>query len=347
MAKGSAGLPKLRAVARAAGVSISTVSKVLNGRPDVAPQTRMRVADLLGRAGYPVVGGRGARRAGAAGAGNLVEVVASRLDDAVTSKLLRAVCLEAYVRGVGVIVSDVEPVRRRAGSCPPRKWLDAMDARGAAAVISLLLEFSDAQLAYFDVRGVAACTVGAGEPRRGERAVRVDERDRGRVAVRHLLDLGHVRIALVAGPERLPAHTRLVQGWRETLFEAGVRAPREYLVRVSGLGDGRRAALELLALPTPPTAVVFADDHTNYAGGAAITATGLRIPHDISVLCCTVPGAGSKVPDSQVTTLVQPWDEMARAAMDLVSGDDPGVRVIAVPPRIVERDSTAAPRLPG
>lgn len=150
-------LPKLQAVARAAGVSVSTVSKVLNGRPDVAPATRTRVAELLAGAGYPDVGSRRGV------AGNLVEVVANRLDDRLTSKLLRAVCLEAYGRGMGVVVTDAASVTGRPGRHPPRGWLDAVDARGAGAVISLLMEFSDAQLSYFEAHGVSACTISADE----------------------------------------------------------------------------------------------------------------------------------------------------------------------------------------
>jgi DNA-binding LacI/PurR family transcriptional regulator len=284
-------------------VSVSTVSKVLNGRPDVAPATRTRVADLLGRAGYPEVGGRGARRSGV---GNLVEVVAHRLDDTLTSKLLRAVCLEADHRGLGVVVTDAESAAGRAGRHPPRRWLDAMDARGAGAVISLLMDFSDAQLSYFAAHGVIAC------------ALHMDERDLGRVAVRHLLDLGHLRIAVVAGPP----HQQVAQGCREALLGAGV-------------DDQER---------TPPSAIVFADDDAARAGCAAIAETGLRVPGDVSVICC---GADSSEPDLPVTTVVPPLDEMARAALDLVSGDRQGATVLALPPRLVERGSTAAPRPPG
>lgn len=157
----ASGLPKLQAVARAAGVSVSTVSKVLNGRPDVAPATRTRVAELLGRAGYSEVG---SRRSGTGnGNGNLVEVVANRLDDPLTSRLLRAVCLEANARGRGVVVTDAGTAGGRAGHHPPRGWLDAVDARGAGAVISLLMEFSDAQLSYFEAHGVAVCVMEAME----------------------------------------------------------------------------------------------------------------------------------------------------------------------------------------
>lgn len=276
-------------------MSVSTVSKVLNGRPDVAPATRTRVAELLDRAGYPDVGARGGRRGGA---GSLVEVVVDWLDDTLTTELLRAVCLEAYGRGMGVVVTDVESAAGRVGH-PPRRWLDALDARGAEAVISLLMEFSDAQLSYFEAHGVTACTV------------RTDERDLGRVAVRHLLGLGHTGIALVGGAAREP----VLQGCRETLHE--MHAPEH----------------------TPPSAVVFAGDDAARAGWAAIAATGLRVPHDVSVICC----GADELP---VTSVVQPWDDMARAALDAVSGEHRATTVVAVPPRLVDRGSTAAPRLP-
>lgn len=300
----SAGLPKLQAVARAAGVSVSTVSKVLNGRPDVGPATRTRVAELLGRAGYHEVGGR---RVGAGKAGNLVEAVVNRLDDVVATQLLRAVCLEADARGIGVIVTDAESASGRAGRRPPRRWLQAMDVRGTGAVISLLMEFSGAQLAYFEAHQVAACTID------------MDERDLGGVAVRHLLDLGHVRIAVEAGPDR----ARLVEGCREALVAAGADGPE----------------------CTQPSAVVFADGHVVRPGCAAIEARGLRVPDDVSVVCCGLPDP----PDLPITAVVPPFEEMARAALDVVSGryGYQGPRSIAVPPVLVERGSTAPPRTPG
>ena len=223
--------PKLQAVARVAGVSVSTVSKVLNGRPDVAPATRTRVAELLGRAGYPDVGGRGGRGGGRGRAGELVEVVVNRLDDSSTSKLLRAVCLEAHHRGTGVVVTDVEAAEGRVGH-PPRSWLDALDARGAKAVIGLLVEFSQAQLSYFEFQGIPACVL------------RTDEGDLDRVAAGHVLD----------------------------------------------------------------------------------------------------PGA--REPDWPVTTAVQPLDVMARLALDSVSAGQVGNTVVTVPPRLVDRGSTAPSRLP-
>jgi LacI family transcriptional regulator len=297
--------PKLQAVARAAGVSVSTVSKVLNGRPDVAPATRTRVAELLGRAGYPDVGGRGGRGGRRGRAGELVEVVVNRLDDTSTSKLLRAVCLEAYRRGMGVVVTDVEAAAGRAGH-PPRSWLDVLDARGAKAVVGLLVEFSQAQLSYFESQGVPACTL------------RMDEGDLGRVAAGHLLDLGHLRIAVVAGP----AHERMVQACRETVSEAGADVP-----------EG-----------TSPSAVVFSADDAARASVATIVAEGLQVPRDVSVICCADSGAGE--PDWPVTTVVQPWDVMARVALDSVSAGQAGHTVVTVPPRLVDRGSTAPPRLP-
>ncbi len=343
MAQSPNRLPTLGAVARIAGVSVSTVSKVLNGRPDVAPGTRMRVAGLLGRAGYPVGDGRSARRRAA---GRLVEVVANRLDGALTSGLLRAVCLEAYARGVGVVVTDVEPEGGRAGRRPPRRWLDAMSARGAGAVIGLLLDFSDTQRAYFDAHAIAVCTLGAGRPRGRECAVRVDERDRGRAAVRHLLDLGHTRVAVVAGPARLSAQTHLVDGCREVLIAAGVRTPDEYVLRVGPTTEEvRRAMVGMLALRTPPTAVAFADDRAALSGCAVIESLGLRVPHDMSVISCDgLPDGRANAPDPPLTTLVAPFGEMARTAMDLVAGRQ-AAAVVDVPPLLLARGSTA-PRRP-
>ncbi|MBR7828868.1 LacI family DNA-binding transcriptional regulator [Actinospica sp. MGRD01-02] len=341
MAQSTSRPPTLGAVARIAGVSISTVSKVLNGRPDVAPDTRVRVAALLGRAGYPIADGQAVRRRET---GGLVEVVANRLDGPTTSRLLRAVCLEACARGFGVVVTDVEPDGGPSGRRPPRRWLEAMSARSAGAVISLLLEFSDAQLAYFDAHAIAACAVGAGRPQARECAVLVDERTRGHTAVRHLLDLGHTRIAVVAGPANVPGQQRLVDGCIDALQAAEVRTDDEYVLRIGRTAeDYSRAALGLLSLRTPPTAIAFADHCAALGACAAFASKGLRIPGDISVICCDgLQYERANATDPPLTRLVQPLDEMARAAMDLMSAHR-AAAVLDVPARLVVRGSTAAP----
>jgi DNA-binding LacI/PurR family transcriptional regulator len=351
MARDTNGLPTLGAIARVAGVSISTVSKVLNGRPDVAPDTRRRVADLLDQAGYRTAGGQDTRRRAQ---GTLIEVVANRLDEIPTSKLLRAVCLEASARGAGVIVTDVEPDDRRSGGyrCPPRRWLDAMSLRGAEAVISLLLDFSDGQWEYFEAHAIAACTIGTLETRQLEVrgcAVQVDERAFGAAAARHLLGLGHTRVAVVAGPVRVAADTRLVQGFREAMLARGLRTPDEYVLRISPAeGDIHSATLGLLALRTPPTAIVFANGRTALVGRNALTSAGLRVPRDVSLICCDgLPGLSSSTPYPPLTTLVQPLGEMARAAIDLALTGQRDVRVVDVPPHLLSHGSTAAPPLFG
>lgn len=124
-------------VAREAGVSISTVSKVLRAYPDVAPATRMRVREVLRRAGYSEASGN--RREQSV----LVDVVVASQSSGRAGDVLAGLAEAAREPGLALVVTTVngaEPV--------PRLWLERLFARGTRGVVGLDVEFTDTQLAY-------------------------------------------------------------------------------------------------------------------------------------------------------------------------------------------------------
>ncbi|HEY3555981.1 LacI family DNA-binding transcriptional regulator [Kribbella sp. NPDC051137] len=127
---------KLAVVAREAGVSISTVSKVLRAYPDVAPATRTRVREVLRRAGYPVDCDRREESV-------LVDVVVASQSSGRAGDVLAGLADAAREPGLALVVTTVN-----GGEPVPRLWLERLFARGTRGVVGLDVEFSDTQLAY-------------------------------------------------------------------------------------------------------------------------------------------------------------------------------------------------------
>ncbi|TDW84212.1 regulatory LacI family protein [Kribbella pratensis] len=131
---------KLAVVAREAGVSISTVSKVLRAYPDVAPATRTRVREVLRRAGYPLDSDAAGNRREES---ELVDVVVASRSNGWTGDVLADLADAAREPGLALVVTTVN-----GGEPVPRLWLERLFARGTRGVIGLNVEFTDTQVAY-------------------------------------------------------------------------------------------------------------------------------------------------------------------------------------------------------
>jgi DNA-binding LacI/PurR family transcriptional regulator len=153
LSTGTAPRRKLAVVAREAGVSISTVSKVLRAYPDVAPATRARVRDVLRRSGYPLDSGTAGNRRDESA---LVDVVVASEGHAWASEVLAVLAAGVRKPGLAVVVTAVTP-----GGPVPRLWLDQVFARGTRGVIGIDVEFTDAQRAYLTARDIPCVLVAA------------------------------------------------------------------------------------------------------------------------------------------------------------------------------------------
>jgi DNA-binding LacI/PurR family transcriptional regulator len=164
-------------------------------------------------------------------------------------------------------------------------------------------------------------------------------------AAQHLLDLGHRRVHHVSGPRDWPEAQERVIGWRDTLRRAGLRPPA-VLVGDWSARAGYEAGLRLAEDPKV-TAVFCANDHMAMGAVRALTESGRRVPDDVSVVGFDdVPEAPYLLPP--LTTVAQDFGELGRRSLDLlmeqlVTGDRATSKV-RLPPRLVVRESTTAPR---
>ncbi|MEU3839546.1 substrate-binding domain-containing protein [Streptomyces sp. NPDC028635] len=367
-----AGGPTLAVVARETGVSVPTVSKVVNGRQDVAPETRLRVTEALDRLGYVR-----RPRFDAVRPPRLVDLVVHSLDGSRSGAVLHGVERAAHDAGLDVVVS-AEQAGGNAGR-PRRGWPDRLGARGTAGVLFHLAELTEPQQAWLERRRVPFVMVDpAVEPRPGVVSVGAANWQGGVTATEHLLGLGHRRIAVIAGQRQTTASGARVAGYRSALSAAGVRHRPEYVrhagaeeacvrhagaeeacvrhagaeeacVRHAGAEEAavRRRVRELLALPEPPTAVFVCSDRMALGVCEALTERGLSVPDDVSVVGFDdAPEARWSAP--ALTTVRQPLAEMAATALGLLvrmmDGDRPDCTRTELSTRLIRRASTAPPK---
>ncbi|WP_243740860.1 LacI family DNA-binding transcriptional regulator [Streptomyces sp. 8K308] len=335
------GGPTLAVVAREAGVSVPTASKVANGREDVAPETRRRVTEVLDRLGYVRRPRFTPDRPPA-----LIDLVVHRLDDPWSGAVLHGVEEAAHDAGIGVVVSAAL-VRTRGGR-PERGWLDKLCARGTAGVLFNLAELNATQYAWLDQHRIPYVMIDPVlDPPPGVPSVGATNWQGGVSATEHLLELGHRRIAVIGGYRRKMCSSARVAGFRSAMAAAGLRVPPEY-VRHGNFNEAvaHQRMRELLALPEPPTAVFACSDQMALGVCQAAREHGLRVPGDVSVVGFDdLPQARWSVPG--LTTVRQPLAEMAATALRLLrrmmDGDRPeGVRT-ELSTRLVVRNSTAPP----
>lgn len=324
-------------IAAEAGVSVPTVSKVLNGRKGVSPATRSHVEQLLAEHGYQ-------RRRRTAQRTGLIDFVISSLDTQWAAALLRGAQREAARLGVDLVVTTTDG--RPVGT---PDWLDHLAERGSDGVVlivSRLLPAAREELARLHMPVVLVDPVGSGDP--SVATVAATDWAGARDATDHLIALGHRRIAMITGPIDQSCHLDRLDGYRAALQRAGLPFD-EALVRYgdSLVGGGLTHGLDLLAADRPPTAIISGSDEQAYGVYQAARRSGLRLPEDLSVvgfddveLCQWVT--------PQLTTVRQPLAAMAREAtrmvVDLSRDASTPARRVELATSVVVRESTAAPR---
>ncbi|MDQ0932042.1 LacI family DNA-binding transcriptional regulator [Streptomyces turgidiscabies] len=330
----------LAEIAREAGVSAPTVSKVLNGRADVAPATRTRVEDLLRAYGYR-------RRRAEATRSPLIDLVFHELESAWAMEVIRGVENAAREEGLSVVLSE------SAGRLTPgRTWADQVAARRPHGVVLVLSGLDESQRALLTSRSIPFVVMDpAGDPGDNVPSVGATNWQGGLAATRHLVELGHTRIASISGPSRMMCSRARVDGYRAALDTAGLSVDPALLKA----GDfhhetGYRAGLELLRAPNRPTAVFAGNDLQALGLYEAARELGLRIPEDLSVVGFDdLPIA--RLVGPPLTTVRQPLMEMAETAAKLVlnlgrEDGTSGATRVELATSLVVRNSTAPPPTP-
>lgn len=328
-------------VAARAGVSVATVSRALRDMPNVSKPTRDRVLAAAAELQYtasPMASGLVTGRMRAVG------VVLPYAGRWFFAEVVRGI--EEALRGHGYdlvlhVLADQGRRRDFFASLPVRRRVDAI------LVVALPLEPREIEI----LRTLQVPIACVAEPVAGVHGERIDDVEAARLAVRHLLNLGHRRIACIGGdphgPERFSVPGLRIQGYREALAEAGlaVRPDWERDGRFTARG-GELAMTALLSMPGGhPTAVFCQSDEMAFGALRALRRSGLRCPDDVSIVGVDDHEL-SEVFD--VTTVAQPVSAQGAAAATWLVGHLEGSRSDGVegdvrlhPVRLVLRGSTA------
>ncbi|WP_432968217.1 LacI family DNA-binding transcriptional regulator [Dactylosporangium sp. CA-233914] len=328
-------------VARLAGVSHQTVSRVLNDHPSVSPATRERVLEAVRQLNYrPNAMARG---------------LAGR-----RSRVVGVVSFDTILYGPASTLLGIERAARAAGYGVSIVTLERVDHAGMVSALSALADQSVAGVVVIAPQtaaaaalhnmplGMAAVAVEADAG--GEiPAIAVDQVSGARMAVRHLLDLGHRKVWHLSGPRDWLETRGRIEGWRATLEEAGLPAP-PLMTGDWSARSGYEAGLEL-ATRGDVTAVFAGNDQMALGMMRAFHERGIRVPDDISIVGFDdIPEAEFLSPP--LTTIRQDFDEVGRRCIaallrvieaDLPEGPNRPSPDPSVAPTLVLRRSTAAP----
>jgi LacI family transcriptional regulator len=322
----------LAVVAAEAGVSVPTVSKVLNSRPDVAAATRRRVTEVLQRHGYDVRQ-RPRRSTG------LLDVRIVNLDGAWAETVVRGAAMAAGRHGKDLVLTvDPDP-----DDCDG--WVRRALARGTDGVLSVVAAPSAAAREAIAEAGIPCVVVDPlHRPPEGVQSIAATNFQGGLDATAHLLSLGHRRIATITGSLDQDNAIARLAGFRAAMLRAGVTVEEDLVIHAQyGVDQGYNRTQRLLASAEPPTAIFAASDDTALGAIRAIRDAGLHVPDDISVIGFD-DLSYARWTDPPLTTISQPLIEMGDSAVELLmrSPERPGRNErIELSTRLVVRGSTA------
>lgn len=331
----------VRDIAAHFGVSVATVSRVINGRPDVAPETREAILQYIREQGYSA--NRNARGL-AGGRSGLVGLSLPFVHSAYFGEIAAGAAEALGERGARLILCLTEHQHDREVTLLDR----LMHSTTEGALIVLPSE-TNAELLNLREQGYPFVVI--------DPMVQLDESlpvvmsahwQGARTATEHLLSLGHRRIAAITGVPDWVASIDRLAGFRAALAAVGLAAEPD-LIRAGDwtAPSGHRAAAELLDLPDPPTAIFCFNDNMACGAFQAAMERGLNVPHDLSLVGVDDIEVASYL-TPPLTTVRQPLREMARVASvllwRLIEREAVDAARVELAARLVVRESTAPPR---
>ncbi|MFF5018049.1 LacI family DNA-binding transcriptional regulator [Streptomyces sp. NPDC001165] len=327
-------------VARSAGVSVATVSHVLNGTRPVLPHTRRAVLDAVDALGYTP---NTLARSLVTSRTRSIGLAVSAISNPYFTEILQGVEAAALEAGYSLLIADPhdDPAHER-------KVVQLLHERRVDGMIVAPSAHPHDLVAYLGRHEVPTVFLDRVLPEQA-RFDQVCAENEGPTArlVTHLAGLGHRRIGLVAGLPGLSTTGERITGYQQGLAAAGL-AHDEGLV-VSGNSESagaERATAALLSLPTPPTALVTANNAMTIGALRALRREGLTVPDDIA-LCCFDDFAWADLFSPRLTAVAQPSREIGaqavRVLLDRLAAPGRPARTVRLPCTLVHRTSCGCP----
>ncbi len=325
----------IKDIARAAGVSHSTVSRALSNNPLVAQATRDRIQQIALELGYtPNAIARGL----VTQQSHTIGVIVTTIADPFAGEILRGIEEIAGSNRYRVILgtSHADPVREVAMVKSLREWrVDGVivaSSRVGARYLPLLNEI-----------GVPLVLINSQQEGPFTHSVAVDNLESTTRAVQHLIQLRHRLIGYLGGPSDHAAQRERLTGYQRALANAGITFDPSLVTTGNGRAEGGEQVAQLVARSPTPTAFFCYNDMTAIGALHALKRCGLRVPDDVSLVGFDDIELALYV-DPPLTTIHQPKDEMGHLAMwmllDLLNGRT--VTNVTVTGKLIVRSSTRA-----
>lgn len=299
-------------IARLAGVSKATVSRVLNQRSNVNPVTRERVLRIMKEKSFvPSITAAGL----AGGRTRLIGVLAPPLTWPTVPEIMRGVAEVIECTSYEIVLYSISPARNHS---------DVLDRILAMKLSSGLLAILPGQLSDH-LRGLyeqslPIVTIDDQGPPTDMPWVGIDNRISAYEATRHLIELGHRRIAHIKGPEIFRCSLERYDGYRQALLDAGIEPDPKYVFPGSfEITGGRQQAEALFSMNARewPTAIFVGNDQMAFGVLTVAEAHGVRIPEDVAVVGFDdIPLSAHMKPT--LTTMKQPLYEIGKRAVELL-----------------------------
>jgi LacI family transcriptional regulator, galactose operon repressor len=334
------GRATIREIASAAGVSIATVSRVINGRPDVAPDTREAVLQVVREHGFAT---NRSARALSGGRTGLVGVTLPIVQAAYFAFILAGSAEALYEQDMRVVLCPTLHEHEREVTLLDRLMHGTTDG-----AVLMLPEETNEELKALQRMDYPFVVVDPRVPLdEGIPAVSAAHASGARAAVEHLLQLGHRRIGAITGPPAWMATTERLQGYKGALAAAGVMPDPALIIQSNfEMAGGESAARRLLAAKERPSAIFAFNDNAAVGVLQVARELGLRVPEDLSVVGFDDSEQAAIVTPA-LTTVRQPLAEMGRMAVSLLLRLLENQRVeglkVELATRLVVRASTAPP----
>ncbi|MFD7990843.1 LacI family DNA-binding transcriptional regulator [Streptomyces mexicanus] len=344
-------MPTMADVARSAGVSVATVSHVLNGTRPVLPHTRQAVLDAVEELGYTP---NGLARSLVTSRTRSIGLAVSAISNPYFTEILQGVEACALEHGYSLLLADPHDDPEH-----ERTVVQLLHERRVDGVIVAPSARPDALVAYLARHALPAVFLdrllpaAAGDgPRRPPAFDQIGADGAAPTArlVGHLAALGHRRIGLVAGLPGWSTTAERLSGYRHGLAAAGLPYDERLVVHGDSSADGAaRATADLLALAVPPTALVTGNNAMTIGALRTLRERGLSVPADMA-LCCFDDFDWADLFTPGLTAIAQPGRDMGAGAvrllLDRLAAPDRPARTVRLPCTFVHRTSCGCPAPP-
>jgi len=327
----------IRDVAQAAGLSVSTVSRVLNNKADVSPQTSRKVRQVIEELGYT---SSLAARSMRSRRTNVIGLVLTNVGDPFSVQVMRGINQAIVEFGYDLIVYTGGGHQEQSPAEQEQRYVSLLDSSitdGMIVVTPTATTFSTAS---------PLVVVDPNKENPDYPAVIADNRIGALQAMEYLIGLGHRRIGFINGRPDLQSANQRRQGYQDGLRQANLTFDPE-LVQVGdySVGTGFTSAQKLLQLSNPPTAIFAANDQSAFGVFRAAQEVGLSIPDDLSVVGFdNTPEAAYINPT--LTTVDQSVDKLGYAATEmlirLIEGKSVAGNLYKMPTQLIVRASCRA-----